>query len=486
VPADRNETWRWLLLGAAALVFRLGGAFLRPPWHDEYFTAWAASLPWHDLLAALRVDSGPPLLYALVKLLVAAGMSPLVAARGVPVMAGTAAVLLGAVAARRAFGAAAGWWTGALLAVHPLAVAWSCEGRAYALLLAAAAWGWERLERLADRERGAIGLALAVALACWSHAFGLVLAGALALAALTLRGQQRRIALSAVAAGLASHLPWLPVALAQPPAATAWMREAWQALPTAEQALAPVRLLATVAPFGNHTNLPSVPLAAQIVAGIMCLVLLLASASSPRGWLLLLPPAAGLTGLTFLGLPAFYGGRGEALFLVPFLALLASAAVKTRALRMVAALLVAGGATVSAVALRDWQQRPPSGEARLAAAIRQASPTGGTIVIGGYWRLGLWYHLGESRDRFTLVNFPAEAAAHPGWYGPTLDRPAPAELRELSALLTTKAPRTTIVLNPSLPTARDLGELAHDLGLRRALAVPGAELFLPGGSATSP
>ena len=476
---DHSEGRRWVLLGAAALALRTAGAVVRPPWHDEYFTVWAAGLPWRDLLAALRVDSGPPFIYAVTKVLAATGMTPLGAARAVAVIAGVAAVLLGAAAARRAFGVAAGWWTGALLAVHPLALAWSCEGRAYALLLAAAAWGWERLESLAHRERGAIGLALAVALGCWSHAFGLVLAGALALAALTLARRRRVIALAAIFVGLVSHLPWLPVALSQPPAATAWMQQAWRTMPTLERALAPVRLLPPVAPFGNQTGLPTPLPASQIGAAALCLVLLLASSASPRAWLLLVAPAAGLTGLAVLGAPAFYGSRGEALFLVPAMALLASATVKARALRIVAALLVAGGAAVSAFALRDWQQRPPSGEARLAAAIMQTLPKGGTIVVGGYWRLGIWYHLGPSSNRFAIVSYPVEAAAHPGWYEPAVDRPGAAELGELARRLATEAPRTALVLNPSLPTDRDLRELARDLGLRPALAVTGGELFVP-------
>jgi len=104
---------------------------------------------------------------------------PIAAARAISVAAGTAAVLIAALASRRAFGDRAGWWTGALLAVHPLAVAWSCEGRAYALVLLAAAWAWERMEAMSSNGRGAVGLAFAVALACWSHGLGMLLAAVL-------------------------------------------------------------------------------------------------------------------------------------------------------------------------------------------------------------------------------------------------------------------------------------------------------------------
>jgi hypothetical protein len=160
-------------LALAALLPRALAATLRAPWHDEYFTVWAATLPLKELIAALRLDSGPPLPYLLVKLISMVGIPTLFAARALAVAAGTAAVLLAARASRRVFGAETGWWTGALLAFHPLAVAWSCEGRAYALLLLAVAWAWDRLEALAAGRRAAIGFAFAVA-RCWCHGLGLL------------------------------------------------------------------------------------------------------------------------------------------------------------------------------------------------------------------------------------------------------------------------------------------------------------------------
>ena len=195
----------WAGLALAALAPRLAGALLRHPWHDEYFTAWAARLPFAELMAALRLDSGPPLPYLLVKLVASLGIPGLAAARTVSVLAGTAAVLLAARAARRSSGPAAGWWTGAFLAAHPLAVAWSSEGRAYALVLLAAAWAWERLETLARDGRGALGLAAAVALACWSHGLGLLLAGVLAAVAVT--GSADILPFPSVAAVLAVGQP---------------------------------------------------------------------------------------------------------------------------------------------------------------------------------------------------------------------------------------------------------------------------------------
>ncbi len=490
MPPARRERWLWLTLGAAALLPRLAAAFARPPWHDEYFTAWAARLPFTELIAALRVDSGPPLPYLLVKFFTIFGLGPLPASRLIAVAAGTGAALLGALAARRAFGEEAGWWTGALLAVHPLAVAWSCEGRAYALLLLCAALGWERIEKLARTGTGAAGLALAVALACWSHGLGMLLALVLAAVALTLPRDVRSRAGAAVAAGLATHLPWLPVALKQPPASIAWMTTAWRSLPASSRPVAPVRLLSPLGDFRSALDLPGSPWWVEAAAAALVLALVIVgcrareTAWRPLIGFLLAPAALGT--LAALGVPAFYPGRGEAIYLLPFLMLAGAGASRSRAARAAGALLVAGAAAMSVTAIAGWAARPPSGEQLLAAVLRRGMPAGGRVVIGGFWRLGIAYHLAGDAGRFTLVNVPASAAAHPGWYDPRSERPAPGELDRLLAELRTEPRSVAVVVTPGLPESEDLARVALALGLRPALAVAGAELYLPPGARGSP
>ena len=349
--------------------------------------------------------------------------------------------------------------------MHPLALAWSCEGRAYALLLAAVALGWERIESVASGRGGTVGLALAVALGCWSHAFGLILAATLGLAAFTLPPARRRVALLAVASGVASHLPWLPVAMAQPPAATAWMAQAWRGVPIVEKALAPVRLLPLAAPFADRLDLPGVPVGIQIAAGVLCLALLFAAGKAPRPWLLFALPAVGLGCLAALGVPAFYGGRGEALFLLPFLGLLGSAAGRTATAGKAAGLLAVAGAVVVMLTVWEWGHRPPSGEARMAAAIGGALPRGGTVVVGGYWQLGLRYHLRAQTGRFRFVNYPAAAATHPGWYDTGATPPERGEFERLLPGLGRRPPQTAVVVDPGLATAADLLALARTLGM---------------------
>ena len=461
-----------------ALALRTLGAWWRPPWHDEYFTAWVSALPLADLFAALRVDSGPPLPYLLAKAVALAGMPELVAARAVAVLAGTAAVVVAARAAGRAWGDGAAPWCAALLAVHPLALAWSSEGRAYALLLLAAALGWERLEALEAGGRGAFGLGLAVALACWSHGLGLILAGALCLAALLSPRTARVPALLAVAAGLASHLPWLPVAVRQPPTAIAWMAAPEHEPGVLARLSAPLRLLPPAAPFDRAVDLPGVGPAVALLAALAGLALVLAARHRRPATVLVAVPLAALALLPVFGVPIFYPGRGEALVLAPLLGLLAAGAWRRRPGRLVAALLVAVGLAVSALALVRWGREGPRPEERVAGAIADELPQGGTVVVGGYWRLGIAFHLGAVADRYQLVNVPASAAAHPGWYDDATARPAAGELDALVRRLV-GGPPAAVVVAPGLATEADLRRLAESLGLRRALAVPAGELYLP-------
>lgn len=481
---QRREALPWLVLGTAALLPRLAGAVVRQPWHDEYYTVWAARLPFRDLLAALRLDSGPPLPYLLTRLLAHTGLDALAAARAIAVLAGVAAVLAAAVAARRAFGATAGWWTGVLLAAHPLAVAWSSEGRAYPLLLLAASMAWERLETLRTTGRGAIGLGVAVGLGCWSHGLGLVLAAAVVAAALTTVQSARARSLAAAAAGLAVFLPWLPVAAAQPGAAVAWMADAWRSLSWTARLAAPFHLLPPFADFGSAMDIPSFPAVLRLAAAAACLALLLSARFRPIPLALFAVPALALPILATLGVPAFYAGRGEALFLAPALGLMASGASRGGSRRWLAAALVAAEIGCVAVAMSAWNHAQPRREATVASVLARAMPEGGTVVTSGYWWLDLWYHLERTRRSFSIIQYPAAAMQHPGWYVDGVDRPRREELAKLGETLAAERNASAVIVTPGLSSAPDLAALAARLALRPRLEVAGGVLYLPSGRAS--
>lgn len=70
----RFITSHWLSLSfLLSLVVRLSTIALEPYWYDEAFTAFAASLPFSNMLQAIAGDTHPPIWYALSWLLVQVG-----------------------------------------------------------------------------------------------------------------------------------------------------------------------------------------------------------------------------------------------------------------------------------------------------------------------------------------------------------------------------------------------------------------------------
>lgn len=461
---------------------RTAGAALRPPWHDEYFTVWLSSQPWGELLPALAQDSGPPLPYVLAKLLTLVGLPPLAAARTTAGLTGTLAIAAVAAAGRLTGGRQAALWAAVIVALHPLAMAWSCEGRAYAFLLLAAALVWLGLAKLAHGGRGGLALAGGVALAAWSHGLGLALATVVLAGLFLLPAPARRSALLALAAGVGSFVPWLPVMAAQPPQAVAWMVRAWQALPLTQRAAAPVELLPLAARFGNALDLPSAPgLVAIVVAGAALGLAVLALRQPTPTLLLTLVafavPAGLLAALAQIGLPAFYPGRGEALYFGPAMGVLAAGASRGRAAAILAAGLAGAGLATQAAAFAAWHRTPPRPEQVLAQQLLTHLPAGGTVLIEGYWRLGLWYHLQERRQAFDLRTFPPAAQAHPGWYeGGATAADAEAGYRNL-VHAAARGEGAACVLPPT-PAPSALRPAAIAAGLTLAVRLPGAELWV--------
>ncbi len=467
-----------LAIAFVAALPRAVAALVRPPWHDEYFTVWAARLPLADLLDALHRDSGPPLPYLLVKWLAALGLAPLPAARLLALAAGTAAVLLAWRAARLAVGERPALVLAGVLAFHPLAVTFGSEGRAYGLLFLGVAWAWERCEAIREQGRGVVGLALAVALACWSHGLGAVVGLAAASAAATLPPRLRRRALGAVAVGLASSLPWLPVALRQPAAATTWMLDAWRTLTLPERLAAPLRLLPPLAPFHRTLDLPAFPVPTMVLAAAACLVLLLAARPPATVLLVAAVPAGGLAILAHLGAPTYYPGRAEALFLAPALALVAAGVARGRWRWAAAAFLVAAAALASTSALHAWRHTPPAHEEVLAAAVAARYGQGATVVASGHWWLDLASALEKYGPNFTVLPYPACVATHPGWYDPAHCRPTSGEAEALYRRLISGDGAVAVIVAAGTPLPRELSPLAARLGLSEALRLPAATLWL--------
>jgi uncharacterized membrane protein len=159
------------LILAVALGARLWLAHSTHLWFDELYTLWIARLPFADLLRAVAGDIHPPLHYALEWAWRRLGGDGDLWIKSLSVVTGLANVALMYALGRDLFGRREGVLAAALLAVHPAHVAFSQEGRSYALLFLAltfATWrGWRWLE--AGRRADGVAYAVAAAVALYTH-----------------------------------------------------------------------------------------------------------------------------------------------------------------------------------------------------------------------------------------------------------------------------------------------------------------------------
>jgi uncharacterized membrane protein len=174
----QRHLWRWwplsplLVVSTVALALRLinlGGAAL---WYDESGSAWMASLPFANMIAATAGDTHPPLYLALLWAWVRAfGLSEL-SVRFPSVIIGVLSVPLAYLLARRLkFSNTVALVGATLAAVAPIQIHYSQEARMYALLqfeflvalLAVLGWRW-----------WLFGLMLAAMY--WTHNYGLIYA----------------------------------------------------------------------------------------------------------------------------------------------------------------------------------------------------------------------------------------------------------------------------------------------------------------------
>lgn len=460
----------WAVPGIVALGLRVFGALLLPPWHDEYFSIWVVQGSLGQMLYALRQDSGPPLPYLLGKLVTLAGAPPLVAFRSVSVVAGTlAAIFLGgavkAVCSPRA-GLLACW----LLAVHPLAIMWSSEGRAYALLsLAVAGSLWAQVSASRGKDRF---LVVFLTLGLYTHALGLL--WLLVVAGFALY-PQRRWQILACGKALLLFLPWVPIMLLQPREAVAWMGNFPKMLPLWARWLGPLRLLPPVASWGYTLEAPVPQVFFQLVAAAATLLAVVGA----RGfWWLFLAPTALVTFGWVLDLPVFFPGRGEALLLAPALALVACGMARWP--KVVSRGYLALGLVGSLAIFHFWANLPPRPETQVAGRLQKRFSQG-ILVTTGWWWLGMRYRLPPS---WQVVHVPAAAAEHPGWFLPGRERVGQEELRKLKALLAKQAKvgGAAVLLTPGLPETAVLRQMVRELGFVQELKVPSGILYVAKGS----
>ena len=373
------------------------------------FTAWASRRAPASLVAALRLDSGPPLFYLAERPFAQAAdrpaRDPLV--RILPFAAGLA---LFAAARTLPRGPARRWWI-ALCASFALVNLYAAEARGYALL-SLFCLGIFLLALTARQSAARLASLFALAAAAlWLHYLALFAVGAALLLALGLRRPRCALAL---AAALAAFAPWAPVLLAQPGEAMAWLRDApTAALPGFLSALGGVGRVP--APFGPAP--PHALFVAGALLGAALIALLLPAARADaaiRAALLYVAIVLGLTVAASLWRPTAFAGRSEMAVLPVWMWAIARAAADRRGVAKAAALASALGlaATIFVVGGSHPRSTP---SAAVASVGRLSTPADAVLAGPGFYLPAL---LAADRGRLPakIAALPAGDEAHPGWF----------------------------------------------------------------------
>jgi uncharacterized membrane protein len=445
---------------AAGLIARVFSLVVRPLWADEIFTLTVARKSAPEILAALRVDSGPPLHYLFAHVLLMpfspAPGPPDVLVRVLSLVASLLHLPLLFAVARRLGREEMGLPAAALYSVFPLAVAYAAEGRAYALASLLALLAFERALALRERPHPliALGLTLAAAGAVLTHYLAVFPVAALAVLALDARPAARRaLVLSGLAAG-AIAATWAPIALAQPHASMAWSMEAGFA--------GALRRFPANLAFGAPAGGPA--MAVLGVAGALLLAALLT-----REWRGVLAPVARVLGFSLALLALAELGAGTlvlpertAVVFLPFAALLLAAAPP---------FVPAVAGTLSTALLALWLPRAmePSPGAFLSRLLEAPVRAGRRVLAAGYWGPELEYRLARAGAPGRVVLFPSAVAAHPGWYHEEELKDATLAAEADAILSTPRAPTLFVLPHGLRASAAIVSRLGH---ARRLLSSP--------------
>ena len=448
---------------------RLLLAFGRPLWADEVFTLTLARRPLADLLAALRLDSGPPLHYLAARLLLLPFPAPGAADVVVRLLSVAASLLhvpLMLRIGRRCGSARTGLVASALFLLFPLAVASGSEGRGYALASLLALATFERLLALeeAPRLRTALAAGLLGGAAVLTHYLAILPVAGLLVSAWA-RRRPRRFVVLAGAIAVATAAAWLPVALEQPHASMAWS----EGRPLAERALQSAANLGL--------GLPVEPGPARY-AGPLALVVLGLAIVGGRG--ARVPVATPLLiGLGLLLPLLLFSGSAllpdrTALVLLPLVALvLAQARWNEVALASGVASVVVLGLT-----LPGWVRPTPASE--LAAALAPKVRGGARVVAAELWGPELEYRLAREGLPGRVTLFPSDVARHPGWYSDALPDEGRLRAEAKEAVDGVAGGPALFVFSPATRAGRALLATLGEIGARRIAAAGPFEVWASG------
>ena len=361
-------------------------------------------------MRALSFDSGPPLFYLLEK--------PFVAAAEGFSLSDSVARLLPYLALLLLFAGARSLPRGGprrrfllLAASSPFLLLYAAEARPYAVL---ALLGFALFllcnDGVPGLRRTAL-IALATALLLWTHYLAIFLVASLLVVAVV--GRRRTSALG-IGAGILLFLPWVPVLLTQPDAATSWMRE-----PLRDSAVGFLAALGggvrVPAPLGWPLPEPLFLLACAAGIALLASLLLLrpAQPQTRAGRAVVQLTLGGILAAS-LWRPVAFAGRSEMIVIPIWLWLLARAGDESRALRLAAGAAAALGAVASLLLLAS--PRPTRPDASLVARAQSEARNGDVVIATA--NLYLPTRLARDRGRLEagLLALPADLADHPGWF----------------------------------------------------------------------
>lgn len=407
-----------LLFAAAAAVFvcvRVALLLRRDVGLDEAFTIWISRKPLRELFATLRLDSGPPLFYLLVRAWAPFGFITLNVARAVSMLSAIAALAVIAVAPLRNSQRAL---LALLVALSPLHVYYATEARTYAwcaLLFALAAVAADRWIDGADR-RWLVVAAASILTGAYSHYYGIYLFPALIAVALLARSRVR-VQEAFYATGTIAVL-WLPGLLlmrTQPQSAIAWMRIDDPVARLAMVSSAFLRLGFD----GRQTFDP--PAALMLLRALSLATLLVAlwyTRRSPRARrfaAFLIVPIASAIAAAMLGYTAYFPLRFEStltVIVVLWFCIAMSEAPRAMAAATMTVAVAVGAIGTASLFVRSHQNRSP--ELAVVRAVRAQPKLEQPLVATGH---SLLYLAAEMNEEWhpPIHAYPVSHARHPGF-----------------------------------------------------------------------
>lgn len=374
-----------ILTGALFLALRVPLLVARAPFFDELFTRWIAGKSFVAILAALRLDSGPPLYYFVVHML---GDPSIEAIRVLSLLfAATSLSLI-----LRSNRVAAAGSAALLMAVFPPSVLFAADARAYAMCAM-----FVTIAVLAIDEDRPFVAAIALVLAAYAHYYGvlffpILLVTAAGPAAIQPAGRRRYAwprhdawlrRFAALALAVVLFIPGLLLALRQPAEARAWMTTEW--------------------PDGLFVRPP-------IALAIGGAIAVLASLRINRYLFMVIVPL-----ILAVALRVYVPMRFEVVVAAPLVLWLAESLRQNRFRLALMTALAGAGIAWSALGIVDHANRPVDSYRQAGLWVSGNIAANQNVVASGYCYLVTLMDGHPLNGLPRVTAFPPEQADHPGW-----------------------------------------------------------------------